>query len=482
MSSLRVALSKYLFQSKLKLKLSKAASYVSHVHRNKCCYYSTNNFTQNSNYQHDQGSPPLGSSSTSANNQTAGWYSSFSMDLENPNLNDPTGFGDLAMAFSLLHGVSREQSISKGLEFLHKACSKGNLSAQTTLAELYLNDYGFGITTDVEKSRQLMLKIVNENQEKYQLAEHRQLDDQNYLAFVSCIYNIGAIYLTREKDFVKAMQWFLKAADHHHALAESNLGGMYYNGFGVEKDDEKALAWYQRAASRGYPSAQYYVGTMILKKITSSQPHRTMTMSQKVDALVKEAIQNLENAAMQGLEEAQFYLADLYLKGKFVKQDVKRAVAMYTQLAEAGHPSSQANLGAMYMHGVENVLPKDREVGAQWLMKAGSSGDSHSQHNLGVYYYECKEYEKAMEWYMKAANQGFFHAERCVGLLYLKGEGTTQDFKKAMEFLSKAALKGDPFSMKTISKMFRDGLGVPKDEKKADQWMQTAMKFEKNQQ
>ncbi|KAF0979539.1 hypothetical protein FDP41_001456 [Naegleria fowleri] len=329
---------------------------------------------------------------------------------------------------------------------------------------------------DEEKGRKLLLQIANENQWKYEPVENRDLDNENYLSYVGVIYNIGALYAAHDHNYEKALEWFLKAAEHGHALAEFNIGGLYFNGMGVEKDDEVSLEWYRRSASGGYPKSQFYVGKMLLNK-ANGLPVTTVP-SHKVQ-LVTEAIQNLEMAALQGVQDAQLYLAHLYMQGQLVKQDMKQAIALLTQLAKKGNVTAQSNLGAFYMSGVKDVLPKDRAIGAQWLSKAAAYGDVSAQYNLGVYHYECKEYEKSMNWYMKAANQGYFHAERCMGLLYLKGEGTTQDYPKAMDYLKKATSKGDSFAMKILAVMYRDGLGVEKDLNVAEQWRPMAHQYEK---
>ena len=49
------------------------------------------------------------------------------------------------------------------------------------------------------------------------------------------------------QDEQQAAQWYQKAANQGHAVAQYNLGVMYYNGLGVPQDDQQAKAWYQKA-------------------------------------------------------------------------------------------------------------------------------------------------------------------------------------------------------------------------------------------
>lgn len=68
-----------------------------------------------------------------------------------------------------------------------------------------------------------------------------------------------------EKDEVKAVEWFLKAAEKGNAVAQYNLGICFRNGYGVKKDDEKAVEWYIKSANLGCWEAQNFLKTHIEK-------------------------------------------------------------------------------------------------------------------------------------------------------------------------------------------------------------------------
>jgi len=53
-----------------------------------------------------------------------------------------------------------------------------------------------------------------------------------------------------------------KAADQGHAIAQHNLGSIYYWGNGVPKDAEEAVKWYRKAADQGNASAQFNLGVV----------------------------------------------------------------------------------------------------------------------------------------------------------------------------------------------------------------------------
>jgi TPR repeat protein len=53
------------------------------------------------------------------------------------------------------------------------------------------------------------------------------------------------------KDEAEAVNWYRKAAEQGYAKAQSNLGFMYSNGYGVPKDETAAYMWYLLASGKG---------------------------------------------------------------------------------------------------------------------------------------------------------------------------------------------------------------------------------------
>jgi TPR repeat protein len=63
------------------------------------------------------------------------------------------------------------------------------------------------------------------------------------------------------QDFVQAAQWYHKAADQNHALAQFNLSVMFASGQGVPQNDTTALMWTRKAAEGGDAGAQFRLGS-----------------------------------------------------------------------------------------------------------------------------------------------------------------------------------------------------------------------------
>jgi TPR repeat protein len=64
------------------------------------------------------------------------------------------------------------------------------------------------------------------------------------------------------QDYAEAVNWYRKAADQSDALAQYNLGMMYYTGRGVPQDYAEAVRWYCKAADHGFGYAQQCRGRM----------------------------------------------------------------------------------------------------------------------------------------------------------------------------------------------------------------------------
>src|SRR5262245_33287693 len=73
--------------------------------------------------------------------------------------------------------------------------------------------------------------------------------------------NLGAIYASRgDSGFAAATDYFRKAADQGHSMAQTNLALMYAGGLGTDKNWGEAAKWFERGAAQGDAGAQYHLG------------------------------------------------------------------------------------------------------------------------------------------------------------------------------------------------------------------------------
>tara|TARA_B000000565_G_C23604794_1_gene308698 strand:+ start:122 stop:607 length:486 start_codon:yes stop_codon:yes gene_type:complete len=66
----------------------------------------------------------------------------------------------------------------------------------------------------------------------------------------------------KNKNYNKAFKIFLNLAKSGDARAQSDIAGMYFNGWGVNVDHKRAFYWYKKASKNGNAYAQYKLGDM----------------------------------------------------------------------------------------------------------------------------------------------------------------------------------------------------------------------------
>ena len=71
-------------------------------------------------------------------------------------------------------------------------------------------------------------------------------------------------------NYKKAFEWYKKAAEQGHTVAQYNLGVMYHHGVGVNPSDSEAMRWFAKAAAQGHEGAQDKIDTILAKRRSSS--------------------------------------------------------------------------------------------------------------------------------------------------------------------------------------------------------------------
>ena len=172
---------------------------------------------------------------------------------------------------------------------------------------------------------------------------------------------------------VKALEY---AADQGYALASWKLGRMYAAGDGVPRDDLKAFEYYSRIADDNadeapdspragvVASAFVALGSYFLEGIKNSS---VGVNPEKAAELY------LYAASYFGDSNAQYSLAQLYLRGSGVDRDERQAARWFNLAAEKGHSGAQAFLGRMLANG--QGVPRERARGLMWLMLAKEAAD-----------------------------------------------------------------------------------------------------------
>ncbi len=215
------------------------------------------------------------------------------------------------------------------------------------------------------------------------------------------------------------------AAEGGNAVAQYNLGVMYYNGTGVERNVEESTRWYRKAAEQGDPYAQCAFGLALDDD--------------------EEALKWFRKAAEQGNSRGQYLIAQMYTHGKGVPKNIPEALEWFRKATEQGDVQAQYWMGVMYSEGRE--IPKDLEEGVKWFTKAAEQGDSSAQYYLGAAYTngDGAEQDEAegFKWMHQAAKGGNLAAQAYLGRMYFNGEGVGKDQNEAIRWWRKASKQGD---------------------------------------
>ena len=103
--------------------------------------------------------------------------------------------------------------------------------------------------------------------------------------------------------------------------------------------------------------------------------------------------------------KAQSELAEHYEYGNGTKQNINKAIHLYTKAAEGNHAWSQNHLGSLLSNGKYNI-PVNYEEAIKWFKKASEQGNLSGDMNLGwVHYYGFgveQNLNKAFSYYSKS--------------------------------------------------------------------------------
>ena len=127
-----------------------------------------------------------------------------------------------------------------------------------------------------------------------------------------------------EKNLVKALIMYLKAAEKGHVEAQYSAGYMYYYGEGTDEDYEEAFKWCLKAANQGHAKARFLVADMY-------------SFGNGVDKNLRNAFSWYKKAAEQNHDRAQFELGNMYLRGICVKSSYKKAIERFQKAADNGN-------------------------------------------------------------------------------------------------------------------------------------------------
>ena len=127
-----------------------------------------------------------------------------------------------------------------------------------------------------------------------------------------------------------------------------------------------------------------------------------------------------------------------------------------------------------YRYGKTLLKKKAFHSAIKYLTAAARKGYEKAQYQLGILYYQRKQYKEARYWLRKSANAGNADAQYHYANTFRFGLGTKKQTKIARRLYQRAAKQGHVNAQFELAKMYQYGLGVKEKPKLARKWYQVA--------
>ena len=184
-------------------------------------------------------------------------------------------------------------------------------------------------------------------------------------------------------------------------------------------------------------------------------------------------IATLRDLAEAGDPDAQTELGVRYQDGyRGVRRDYAEAVRWFRRSADQGHALGQAFLGFMYSNG--RGVQQDYGEAVRWYRRSAEQGHALGQSNLGLMYSTGRgvrqDAAEAARWYRRSADQGHALGQNNLGVLYRDGRGVSQNDTEAVRWFRLSADQGHSLGQNNLGVLYRDGRGVSQNDTEAVRW------------
>ena len=260
-----------------------------------------------------------------------------------------------------LKGEGVKQDFTKAKEWFEKATEQHHMSAQAVLGSMYF--FGYGIDKNKQKGKELIEESALSGDpigQFYFGVLYEEAEPQKTYKGIEKNIDDSGFY----QDFVKAREWYEKAAQQGNIQATYNLGVLYANGRGVEKDEFKARKYYEIAAKGGDRHAKHNLAIMYYNGYAGLT--KDLAKGVKLDI----------EAAKQGSPLAQYNLGLFFYEGTYFKQDYTKARKSFEFAAAQNEAGSQYMLAIIYEQGLG--VDKDPERAKHYYYLACQNGYEES--------------------------------------------------------------------------------------------------------
>lgn len=233
--------------------------------------------------------------------------------------------------------------------------------------------------------------------------------DSESLFTMGCCYVSGSVV---KQDLSKAVEYFKKAAEKGHALAQCELGVCYCNGEGVEADVEEGVRWFEESALQGYAKAwnelcvsynRCGVGCESrsdfnhilnsLKRAGYMPAYRTQARGEYLCGNYGKVIKLYKQLVKMGDADAACQLGVMYREGKIVKCDLFKSIDWYTRAMNLGSAQACNDCAGICMMAFGRTLNEKFFEAALHMLALGVRRNSvDAMVQMGQLYYSGLEF------------------------------------------------------------------------------------------
>ena len=287
---------------------------------------------------------------------------------------------------------------------------------------------------------------------------------------------------------------FVIEADESEVIADElfSVGMAYQQGaYMLPADTKKAIQYFRKAAERGHAVAQLF---MVMATMRYHDDHSDEVMDW------------LHKAADQGEKQAMYNLGISYHRGDVNGMvDITKSFDLFSRAAEKGYGGACGRLATIYWNGGDGV-PANPKIAKFWALEAfllGNDNDKglfpaiaseedivdnkanvdkilreaceegvpHAIYRVGDTFVST-DIKKAAEYWTKAAEKGSLYA-KCNLAIYASKE--LKDYTTANKLFEEAAKFGIEKAQVSLAESYYFGMGVEKDIAKAWYWTEKAL-------
>ena len=389
------------------------------------------------------------------------------------------------------------KNVERGLMCLERCVEGDYIEGIEGLANVYFN--GDLVEEDMSRAKQLLEKALElgSGNAAYRLGwmyergflseEPDYVKAMEYYEKAAELDNVdgycrAALYLANGysgvTDAVKSREYYEKAAGMGSCFALVELSFLYENGNGVERSYEKAFELCEKAAQEGYPYAMFRVGLYLEKAVLGeAKPEEAFAWYTKAAmADENEGIFALGRCYKQGIGTEEDWDKALEWFGKGAEKNESRCLTEFmTRAAEQDYGYAQFKMGDYYFFGCGPCL-EDNKKAVEWYEKAVANEIPMAMLRMGDYYLydydSLNESEKAFAYFKKAAEYEWYNEG--LGICYEMGIGVEDNETEAFKYYTLAADNGNVTSMYRTGLCYYNGVGVKQNYAEAYRWFTDA--------